>query len=383
MQQQQAAESANKANGNDNAGNGDCNGNGNGSGNGEPKKDDFFKRELYDNLLKQANPFKPQPSSTSATGSTARRKRSAPTLKKKQSLPIHRMAALGLGVGGSSSNKVPKLDGRPKAGSDVGADERRTTAQPPAGGERSFGYEPMDAEPTGPPKSMPAPQNPTPPPPPPPPAPPGGSSPISKGPSPLDNVNGMRSVPPLSRSPADVGLGDFEPLKDSLLFASSQTPKKSTLFARPNKLPSRAPSAAHDPFMVTIPPDFWNGYPQTPLDQPFVVPKPPPVPKIPRQTSLDQYNRFYNSLGSYIEAWNKYEAEVHTLRAELTSKSMNVSTTQTFDTQDIVKYMSRVKNRDTVLDNAFTKARDKHISALDMWVNLRENILNLKDHEQH
>lgn len=317
------------------------------------------RQELLEDLLKQVSSSL-EPTSTSATSSAARRKRSAPTLKK-QSHTIHR-----------TGSKEAKLDSQPRVESDTEIDEPKSTTQFTKSG---FGYEPMEAELTGAPKTIPTPVIPN-----------GKPTIETKKGSSLD-MRDIGAVPPLSRSPADVGLGDLESLKNSLPFPS-QSSMKSPLSSRVNnKLRTKTPSTSPiggDPSVVSIPPGFWNLYPQTPLEEPFQVPRAPLVPKIPKQTGLDQYNRFYNSLGSYIEAWNKYEAEVHALRAELTSKSMHVSTTQTLDTQDIVKYMDRVKRKDTILDQSFTKARDKHLNALESWVRLRESVLKEVAHqEQH
>ncbi|KAF8253858.1 hypothetical protein K440DRAFT_657012 [Wilcoxina mikolae CBS 423.85] len=327
---------------------------------GKSKGEDptLFKRELYEDLLKQAAFSFHPPTSTSSTSSTARRKRSAQTLKKSHT--IHR-----------TGSKEAKLDNQPKAESDTDIDEPKATTQSTNSG---FDCEPMDAEPTGAPKTIPTPVIPN-----------GNPTIEIKKVSSLD-MSGLGAVPPISRSrsPADVGLGNLDSLNDSLP-SFSQPSKKLPLSSRvQNKLRTKAPSTSPiggDVF-PNIPPGFWNLYPQTPLEEPFVTPKAPPIPKIPRQTSLDQYNRFYNSLSSYIEAWNKYEAEVHDLRAELTSKSMHVSTTQTLDTQDIVKYMDRVKRKDTILDQSFTKARDKHLAALDSWVRLRESVLKEVTHQE-
>jgi len=307
---------------------------------------------------------------------SSKKKRSAPTLSKGRNM--HRTAS-----------KESRRDSQPKAGSETESDEpnnvtsgkNSVTSQPAAAASTGFGYEPMDAEPTGPPETMPAPQN-------------NRTKPTiplansmrklsigtkkGKATTSLD-MNDMASVPPLSRSPADVGLGGFESLKESLPFPSQAATK-----TRVGNLRMKAPvlnPSTNEP-LFSIPPDFWNLYPQTPLEQPFVVPKSPKVPKIPKQVSLDNYNRFYNSLGSYIEDWNKYEADVHALRAELTSKSLHVSSTELLDTQDIVKYMERVKNKDTILDRSFTKARDHHLASLDMWVKLRENVLKEVVHQE-
>jgi len=313
----------------------------------------------------KGEPFAFQRSNTS---STTRKKRSAPSLHKKRS---------------NSSQTTRKSPEHSKVD---------TSEEPPIKPPTldTFGYEPMDAEPTGTPKTMP------PPPPPPPRAAgastnPSHSSPNSgarkrsaepkKG-SPLD-MGGIGAVPPLSRSPADVGLDGFESLKETLPFPSkaAEEPPLSADDDGPS-----APNAAKKDSSVFdhIPPGFWTMYPETPSEETFVVPKAPAVPKIPKRVSLDDYNRFYNSLGPYIEAWNKYEAEVQALRAELAGKSMHVSTSQTLDTQDIVKYMDRVKNKDKALDHSFTKHRDRHLLALDMWVKLRESVLKEVAHqEQH
>ncbi|KAI5848890.1 hypothetical protein BZA05DRAFT_89640 [Tricharina praecox] len=324
-----------------------------------------FNRELYDDLLKRTVfDFLP---------SGSKKKRSAPTLNKGRNM--HR-----------TTSKDSRRDSQPKAGSETESDEPKsaTTATNPATSQPAtgFGYEPMDAEPTGAPKTIPVPQN-------------NRTKPIiplangmrklnigtkkGKATTSLD-MSGMASVPPLSRSPADVGLGGFESLKESLPFPSQAATKPRVGDMR-MKVPALNPTT-NEPYVFSIPPDFWNLYPQTPLEQPFVVPKAPSVPKIPKQVSLDNYNRFYNSLGSYIEDWNKYEADVHALRAELTSKSLHVSSTELLDTQDIVKYMERVKNKDTILDQSFTKARDRHLASLDMWVKLRENVLKEVAHQE-
>ena len=187
------------------------------------------------------------------------------------------------------------------------------------------------------------------------------------------NMDGLgAAMPTFGRSPADVGLGDFDTLKNALPKKDTTSPKSplSRQFRelRMGKKPSAIPNMPR-PAMNAMPSGFWNSFPQTPgADVPFVPSKAPPIPKIPKEVSLEVYNRFYNNLGPYIEAWNKYESEVHALRAELKSQSMHVSSMQSLDSIDIVKYMDRVKNKDMVLDESFSKARTKHLDALTSWV---------------
>ncbi|KAA8914525.1 hypothetical protein FN846DRAFT_563894 [Sphaerosporella brunnea] len=298
-----------------------------------------FKRKLYENLLKQAAfSFDPPEQTNTSSGATARH-------------------------------------------SETETDEPATTEQPPAEG---FGYEPMDAEPTGAPKTIPTPTTPRP-------TPPmtnlanGVRRPSSEkkakpSGSSLD-MSGIGAVPPLSRSPADVGLGGFESLKETLPFPS-QAETKPPLTARYNngqRMRGASMSNLRTDFTFQA---FWS-MSQTPSEAPFHPPTPPGIPQLPKETSLDKYNRFYHSLGKYVEDWNRYEAKVHELRAELARKTLRVSSTELLDTQDIVKYMERVKTKDTLLDKAFTKARDRHLNALDSWVRLRESVLKVAHQEQH
>jgi hypothetical protein len=336
-----------------------------------------FKKTLYEDLLKQAAfsaSFDPQPSSAS-TGSTARRKKSVPSLKRMGSRAMHRTGS-----------------GRPIPGNPPKAAESETETDEPksANTEKAaagFGFEPMDAEPTGAPKTIPT------------------NTTASRPTPPLANLangvgrpsekkakvegssldmSGLGAVPPLSRSPADVGLGSFESLKETLPFPSqAETKLQTPIGFNPLRMRNSMGSLKiNDPFNFGNTPDLWSSFTLTPSEPPLVLPKPPGIPQLPRETSLDKYNRFYNSLGKYVEDWNRYESEVHNLRAELTRRTLRGSTTELLDTQDIVKYMDRVKSRDMVLDAAFSKARSRHLDALEKWVKLRKDVLKVMHQEQ-
>lgn len=332
----------------------------------------FNRRDLVENLLKStAGSFAYQQPITKSTAPRVRKKSVTPLFGKKPPT-VHR-----------TSSKEAKLDTQPTVESDTEPDEPSEPAKKPptaAANPPAFDYEPMDAEPTGTPKTMPTSTPAT--------AIPNG---VPKKRSSLDMSGLSAAIPPLSRSPADVGLAEFETLKSSLPPLQPTSPKSplSNQFRtlRMNKRPANIPYIPkNDPFVFRMPTEFWK-FPQTPgPDAPFEVPKPPPVPKTPQgeDVNLDDYNRFYHTLGPYIEAWNRYEAEVHALRADLKSRTMQVSSTQTLDTVDIVKYMDRVKKKDTVLDQSFTKARDKHLKGLDKWVKLRVRVLeDIGQQQQH
>lgn len=127
-------------------------------------------------------------------------------------------------------------------------------------------------------------------------------------------------------------------------------------------------------------------YPQTPAEEErLIIPKPPRIPRIPRDVSLPSYNRFYNSLGPYIVEWNQYEEEIHKRRSELLKKGMQIPKGQedaplNLDAVGIMNYISRVKDKDMVLDGVFKKARDRHMEALESWVKLRDEVMKLGKH---
>lgn len=314
------------------------------AGVGRKTPDPTTKKGLLNNLHDILNyDFSWKPTS-STTSSAAKKKRSAPTLKR-GFIPVGR----------------PKPASVPVPTEDSETEAEEESSSPTA----HFDPEPMDAEPTGTPKTMPIP-----------------ATPKQNSNDGGLNISDLGNVPPLSRSPADVGLGGFDSMKDALPFQSTASSYR-PLASHNARLRKAAPTTGvtnitMPPSIPSIPTEFWNLHPHTPYEEKFIVPKPPKIPKIPNETNLELYNRFYHGLGTYIELWNKYEAAVHSLRAELTSKSMQASSTQVIDSQDIVKYMQRVKEKDQKLDESFTRYRDKHMQSLSEWVKLRDQILEMQ-----
>lgn len=330
----------------------------------ESRKNNRFERELYEDLLKQAGAFGLLPSDT---GSTARKKRSVASLNKKKSYPFSRAASKE----GRFSARQPKVESESET-----EDKKPSSPRPEIRRGTSLGYEPMDLEPDtrapepALPKSplRPATANES------------GKAPAEKKKSLGLDMSNIAGVPPLSRSPEDVGLGGFETLKDSLPFPSqpSEKPPSNSGDLGRNTTPPNSAGKTLECIPTT---NFLDMYPPTPAEEePFIPPKAPPIPKVPHDVSLNAYNHFYESLGPYIKEWNKFEADVQSLRAKLANKSIHLPTQQTFDAQDIVKYMNRVKNKDMVLDRMFTKSRDRHMKSLDDWMKLREMVLASQEH---
>ncbi|PWW74554.1 hypothetical protein C7212DRAFT_209593 [Tuber magnatum] len=179
----------------------------------------------------------------------------------------------------------------------------------------------------------------------------------------LDNLGKFMGVPPFRH--ANIGLESFDDIKNNLPFPS-QTPIQ----------PRQGPTL-RGRFPKVFKPDIRDIYePQTPAEEPFAVPLPPKVPKTPRTVTLESYNTLFYLVEPYIKKWNEYEGKYNDLHARLSSAGLR--DVMTLDGNTIMNYITRVREKDMILEDSYRQAREKHMQALEGWVNYRNLVLELK-----
>ncbi|RPA92441.1 hypothetical protein L873DRAFT_1831135 [Choiromyces venosus 120613-1] len=191
-------------------------------------------------------------------------------------------------------------------------------------------------------------------------------SPLPGQPGGLDNFGMFMNVPPL-RHP-NVGLENFEELKDNLPFPSqaSNQPRQGPTPTLKGKFPK------------ILKPDIRDLYePQTPAEEPFAVPIPPKIPKTPHTVTLEWWNTLFYQVEPYVMKWNEYEGKYNDLHTRLSSSGLR--NVVNLDGNTIMNYITRVRDKDILLENSFRQAREKHMQALESWVHYREQVLLLKN----
>ena len=181
----------------------------------------------------------------------------------------------------------------------------------------------------------------------------------------LDNLGKFMSASPLKR--ASVGLENFDEIKSNLPLASQASiqPRQAPIPTLKGRFP-KAPK-----------PDIRDLYePQTPAEEPFAIPLPPKIPKTPRNVTLESYNTLFYRVEPYIMKWNEYEGKYNDLHTRLSSSGLH--DVITLDGNTIMNYITRVREKDTILENSYRQAREKHMQALEGWVHYRNAILELK-----
>lgn len=181
----------------------------------------------------------------------------------------------------------------------------------------------------------------------------------------LNNLSKLATVPPFSH--VSVGLDGFEELKDMAPFPA-QASRKPPVFS----------TEVREQFPKAFRPDLRALYEaQTPAEEPFAVPLPPKIPKTPRGVDLAAYNTLFYQVEPYIVKWNQYEKKYNDLHASLSSVAIK-SIAVTLDGGAIMEYIRRVREKDMVLEEAYRQARERHMEALEKWVNYRNAVLNQK-----
>lgn len=181
----------------------------------------------------------------------------------------------------------------------------------------------------------------------------------------LDNLSKFMSVPPFKH--ASAGLENFDEIKSNL-----PLPSQVSIQARQGPTPT-----LKGKFPKVPKPDIRDLYePQTPAEEPFAVPLPPKIPKTPRAVTLESYNTLFYRIEPYIKKWNEYEGKYNDLHTRLSSSGLHHVIT--LDGNTITNYIARVREKDTILEDSYRQAREKHMQALEGWVNYRKAILELK-----
>ncbi|CUS15567.1 unnamed protein product [Tuber aestivum] len=179
----------------------------------------------------------------------------------------------------------------------------------------------------------------------------------------LDTLGKFMGVPPFRH--ANVGLGGFDDVKGNL-----------PSLPQPSIQPRQGPSLKGKlprPFK----PDIRDIYePQTPAEEPFAVPLPPKIPKTPRTVTLESYNTLFYLVEPYIKKWNEYEGKYNDLHTRLSSAGLR--DVMTLDGNTIMNYITRVREKDIILEDSYRQAREKHMQALEGWVDYRNLVLELK-----
>lgn len=130
-------------------------------------------------------------------------------------------------------------------------------------------------------------------------------------------------------------------------------------------------------------------FPPTPYDEdgPLDIPTPPRAIKVPSIVSLSAYNKTYEALGKYFAEWQEYEKKVSALRTQLDLQhtiplEKKSSGEWAPPRADVVeKYLTKLSDRDTRLDESFRKARKEHIKILRQWMKCREQVICLREGE--
>ena len=180
----------------------------------------------------------------------------------------------------------------------------------------------------------------------------------------LDNLGKFMSAP-LKRT--SVGLENFDEIKSNLPLPSQASIQ-----------PRQAPTPTLKGKLPKVPkPDIRDLYePQTPAEEPFAVPLPPKIPMTPRTVTLESWNTLFYRVEPYIMKWNEYEGKYNDLHTRLSSSG--IREVITLDGNTIMNYITRVREKDMILENSYRQAREKHMRALEGWVHYRNAILGLK-----
>ncbi|KAG0137954.1 hypothetical protein HOY82DRAFT_319915 [Tuber indicum] len=181
----------------------------------------------------------------------------------------------------------------------------------------------------------------------------------------LDNLGKFMSMP---FRHANAGLESLDDIKVNLPF-----PPQASI--QPRQGPT--PTLMKNRFSKGFKPDIRSLYePQTPAEEPFALPVPPKIPKTPRAVALESYNTLFYLVEPYIKKWNEYEGKYNDLHARLSSSGLH--DVITLDDNTIMNYITRVREKDMALEDSYRQAREKHMQALESWVNYRNSVLGLR-----